>query len=273
MKLFFIYQAHQSCATNSPILYKYHTYICIPRATIAHTSCNYCAYFSPHIQSILQNNDGFIWMELHKEVIILLPDCLPCKTKRLAMKFDKIFIITIISLLVVSLGQQTMGYGGPPEQSSTGKYTVQITFDKESYNVGDSIMFSGNVNKYDEGRVLQISIFDSNHNLIVIREIPVNADATFSDKIMVNEKFLAGDYTLKAQYGTTKTTIAVMSFVISSDATVIANDESMDQKSPGAIPGWIKNNAGWWANGKIDDNSFVQGMQFLIKQGLMKISN
>ncbi|HSB84603.1 MAG TPA: peptidase [Nitrosarchaeum sp.] len=37
------------------------------------------------------------------------------------------------------------------------------------------------------------------------------------------------------------------------------------------IPSWIKNNAGWWKEGKIDDNSFVQGIQYLIKQGIMKI--
>ena len=41
--------------------------------------------------------------------------------------------------------------------------------------------------------------------------------------------------------------------------------------SPAAIPAWIKNNAGWWADGSIDDNSFVQGIQFLIKEGIMKI--
>jgi len=37
------------------------------------------------------------------------------------------------------------------------------------------------------------------------------------------------------------------------------------------IPDWIKSNAGWWAEGSIDDNSFVQGIQFLIKVGLMEI--
>jgi len=31
------------------------------------------------------------------------------------------------------------------------------------------------------------------------------------------------------------------------------------------IPSWIKNNAGWWADGSIDDNSFVQGIQYLIQ--------
>jgi hypothetical protein len=37
------------------------------------------------------------------------------------------------------------------------------------------------------------------------------------------------------------------------------------------IPPWIKNNAGWWADGQIDDNSFVQGIQFLIKEKIMEI--
>ena len=37
------------------------------------------------------------------------------------------------------------------------------------------------------------------------------------------------------------------------------------------IPSWIKNNAGWWADGAIDDDSFVQGIQFLIKEGIMRI--
>jgi len=37
------------------------------------------------------------------------------------------------------------------------------------------------------------------------------------------------------------------------------------------IPAWIKNNAGWWADGQIDDSSFLQGIQFLIKEGIMVI--
>ena len=38
-----------------------------------------------------------------------------------------------------------------------------------------------------------------------------------------------------------------------------------------AIPEWIKNNAGWWAEGQIDDSSFLQGIQFLIKEGIIVI--
>ena len=35
------------------------------------------------------------------------------------------------------------------------------------------------------------------------------------------------------------------------------------------IPSWIKNNAGWWANGQIDDSSFVSGIQWLISNGII----
>jgi len=38
-----------------------------------------------------------------------------------------------------------------------------------------------------------------------------------------------------------------------------------------SIPGWIKNNAGWWADGQIDDSSFVSGLQWLISNNVMTI--
>ncbi len=38
------------------------------------------------------------------------------------------------------------------------------------------------------------------------------------------------------------------------------------------IPAWIKNNAGWWADGLITDVDFVSGIQWLITNGIMKIS-
>ena len=44
-----------------------------------------------------------------------------------------------------------------------------------------------------------------------------------------------------------------------------------DKKPASSIPAWIKNNAGWWADGQIPDSAFVQGIQFLIKEGVMII--
>ncbi|MBL7015278.1 MAG: hypothetical protein ISR81_07510 [Nitrosopumilus sp.] len=37
------------------------------------------------------------------------------------------------------------------------------------------------------------------------------------------------------------------------------------------VPEWIKNNAGWWAEGAIDDQAFVQGIQYLITNGILDI--
>ena len=42
-------------------------------------------------------------------------------------------------------------------------------------------------------------------------------------------------------------------------------------ESETSIPGWIKTNAGWWADGQIDDDSFVSGIQWLISNEIMAI--
>lgn len=37
------------------------------------------------------------------------------------------------------------------------------------------------------------------------------------------------------------------------------------------IPGWVKSNAEWWAQDQIDDNTFVSGIEFLVKEGIIQI--
>ncbi len=48
----------------------------------------------------------------------------------------------------------------------------------------------------------------------------------------------------------------------------VASESSASQE----VPGWIKNNASWWADGAIDDNTFVSGIQHLVKVGIIKVS-
>ena len=43
------------------------------------------------------------------------------------------------------------------------------------------------------------------------------------------------------------------------------------QTTETSIPDWIKNNAGWWATGQIDGNSYVLGLQWLITNEIIKI--
>jgi hypothetical protein len=125
----------------------------------------------------------------------------------------KILSIAICSLLVVSFsGQNVFGYGGPPAQSSSGNYTIEIYSDEKSYNLGDSLVISGNVNKYSEDRSLQITIFDSQRSLILNEKFPVNSDTSFSHEIVLGDDFAEGEYTARAQYGSSKVTVEKFSF-------------------------------------------------------------
>ena len=37
------------------------------------------------------------------------------------------------------------------------------------------------------------------------------------------------------------------------------------------VPGWIKNTAGWWADGTIDENTFVQAVQWLVSNNIIEV--
>ena len=131
--------------------------------------------------------------------------------------------------------------------------------------VGESVLFTGSVNKYDEDRSLRITIFDSSKNLIITKKTPVDTYGGFSYTVKLNEKFSDGKYIVKSQYGNSKSTVQTSSFMITT------GNESSVTSNTSEIPVWIKNNAGWWADGSIDDDSFVQGIQFLVQEGFMKI--
>lgn len=37
------------------------------------------------------------------------------------------------------------------------------------------------------------------------------------------------------------------------------------------VPGWVKSNAGWWAEGAISESEFLSGVEFLIKDGIISV--
>ena len=75
-------------------------------------------------------------------------------------------------------------------------------------------------------------------------------------------------------YGNEKTSIT--NSEISEPTTQESDQNSLDVTEETykkiQIPNWIKVNAKWWAEGKISDSDFVQGIEHLIKQGMIRIS-
>jgi hypothetical protein len=39
-----------------------------------------------------------------------------------------------------------------------------------------------------------------------------------------------------------------------------------------SIPSWVKNTGEWWAFGQIDDETFVQGIEFLVQENIIKVT-
>ena len=52
---------------------------------------------------------------------------------------------------------------------------------------------------------------------------------------------------------------------------IVVDRKDSVQISSYQIPNWVKNNAGWWANGEIPDSAFIDGIEYLIKEGIIVV--
>jgi len=50
---------------------------------------------------------------------------------------------------------------------------------------------------------------------------------------------------------------------------IVPDENNADDVS--FVPPWIKDTAGWWANGLISDNDFVSGIKYLVEQGIIQV--
>ena len=60
-----------------------------------------------------------------------------------------------------------------------------------------------------------------------------------------------------------KFAITTLSIITAVSLTTISFSQSVEAQ--GLIPEWIKNNAGWWANDEIDDQTFLNGIEYLVE--------
>ena len=67
--------------------------------------------------------------------------------------------------------------------------------------------------------------------------------------------------------------VQAIQYLITSEILIVPSTESEEDGSEKSneIPAWIKNNACWWSQGAITDGDFVNGLQYLIGQGIIRI--
>lgn len=115
------------------------------------------------------------------------------------------------------------------------------------------VKLQGEIKDYEYGTVVMLEI-EKPDGTIVEKGFAARQDGTFDTKIVLDETWDSGRYVVKTKYNENQ--IGVFSIEI-------------DMQK---VPTWIKNNAKWWSENQIDDNTFVQGIQFLIKEKIMRIS-
>jgi len=79
-----------------------------------------------------------------------------------------------------------------------------------------------------------------------------------------------GEYQMKLIL-TGQNSVNYQSFLVSDSSFNFSSQNEIIKEKDIKVPVWIKNNAGWWAENAINDDSFVQGIQFLIKEGFMRV--
>jgi len=170
-------------------------------------------------------------------------------------------------------------------QSVISKNSFEIKFDSgatatiswdSSYGTGDKIPF-------------EISFFDVNGKLLK----DIHYGFTITDKnnkelysnvgtdpkmlgIMASEGLDIQQLTIPLQ-DIHKINLAIFGQGINYDQKYAGIASGIFEVGPGtksdeiSIPDWVRSNAGWWSSGQISDKDFASGIEFMIKNGIIKV--
>ena len=128
-----------------------------------------------------------------------------------------------------------------------------------AYNVvkslsGDAeeIILSGNVDNPRRGIPLDVVITTPDGQTQNFASI-LSSAGNFRSIITIDENTLSGVYKIDLFHN--NSFVKTVSFVVSNPI----------------IPDWIKNNAKWWSSDTVSDTEFIDGLEYLVEQGLITI--
>ena len=126
-------------------------------------------------------------------------------------------------------------------------------------NSGDTIVYDAiNVLPSEEEIAFEENIPEPEVEQLKSQHVPIwikNNAAWWSQELIEDEDFVAGiEYLIQNKIITIQ------------DNQVIASSYSSNE-----IPDWIKNTAGWWSENQITEKEFIDGIQWLISNGIIKV--
>ena len=120
-----------------------------------------------------------------------------------------------------------------------------------SDNVEDVIL-SGSLENHRRGIPLTVSITFPDGKIQNFAAL-ISSSGHYKSRISVNENSMVGIYELELSHNDEY--VKTISFVVSDPV----------------IPQWIKNNAKWWSSDSVSDSEFIDGLEYLIEEGMITI--
>ena len=212
------------------------------------------------------------------------------------MKIAGILLLLLVTLSILpSLG---LAFAAP---------TISIETSQSVYEYGDNLVMIINVSEIT-GDDASIYITDPTERKSLLLQQPISQEYTeFPSKFPFDSAiWKPGKYVLEIEYSgdksSTQFTIEdtgkiALPFWIKDLAKMWINEPLVTDKDfaraieyliqreiikipytePGeetisSIPEWVKNNAGWWIEGKISDTEFTMALQYLVKTGIITVN-
>jgi len=154
----------------------------------------------------------------------------------------------LIEQKIMNIPQETI-----TELKMDSKKRTFIIPTKDSFE----ILVSGQVPNYDPLKPLYVKVIKPDESTISLLSVPVGTtDGKFMQSFKLYPSSIEGEYKV----------------VSSSDGNQYELETFLVKKQISSeVPTWIKNTAGWWAEGQIGDTEFISGIEFLIKNRIIQV--
>ena len=123
------------------------------------------------------------------------------------------------------------------------------------------IKISGTVKNYERGTVIEFDITKPDGTKVNMATTASKLGKYTFHYELDNSK-LVGTYQVKVTY---------QGNLVGSDS--FTPTDYYDNASQKTIPNWIRTNVKWWVSNQIDDSTFIEGIQYMIKENIINILN
>jgi len=135
---------------------------------------------------------------------------------------------------------------------------VLLESNKEVYSYAEAISLRILTENWQDAKLISLTLIDSNEEVKFVRTIEPKSNISYFDFRIPNQ---SGTYSV----------IATSLINEEHHSDILSFDVLGDSLPEIKLPGWIKNNAGWWADGVSTDSEFANAIGYLVYQGIIDI--